>query len=949
MEPPFKRQRLSGSSYPDIDLNAQRAQNDSRLKSIFESIFDKYGRNFDGIGDEIDLRTGEIVVNNGHILGMTNERDAGDAKYSSQELEGLDDEDEGSWIQHSERDLAALGLPMAEDVAVMEESDVSGLSDFDADSLMGDVPPESHLKQLGKQSRRAVAIPLDDEEDELASSDIERASYSKDRLGVQKPWYLLKGKSLLTDEPAIEPAWKALPLPNMAHLTREREKIGLASIDNMREYSDDEREGISLWKPEVPKTPRRKHERANPKWQQPLACARDQNNNAAGLLSGLTTSERGARRLVNWTDEEDELLIHLKTTTTLSGADMEPYFPQRYGSAIKSHWQYMIHCGRASPKPQVPNILGHRRSLPSLSPLITPVAPRGTCIEPHDHDAYPRAKTAQTVPSQSTRVLPEAESLVPNLGRPIEQPDDHHILSRCEVDGKHETPNGCIVEESFLLSEAHRAQPVDTMGESNSSAKNCETEKDLTMDETLGEAGGPAAVNGDSFHLNAELHNCFDQSSAYRSLGLMRGTTRIDPSEAFGRGNLDPVRYTEGSCEIVGSTYRANSKDFYDNTDQSYGLSTPLKIEDDVVKSASNSSDQEFEVVAESGCGARASSPTTSTKAEPGSKAAISCKDSFVSSKVGPQNTMTMEESDLLDLLSIGHSELQQEESIPLAAKDMNQNERPVAEGPLKTRPTDLYSINSAQSPIQGKPCASFEPNVEVPSSAFTKRQIVRVVIPLAAASNVNRKSGKPKQSPSSHLHIRSPSATEEIADPSDSLLHNEILVIRTPTRSPSIAAAESQYAASVTFVPNVRSSLGPEIADSQPLSIIPAAATPLRELGTEATRPIIIDDIESQSSCMTPGTANSARQQPRKATGSINSSFDPQPLRVSPEMATPVRKTIEDATESDTVESGSYPLNKRLAAARSSTKKTKKERNSGLAPVWPAIDDYSEDELSYL
>jgi hypothetical protein len=67
---------------PDIDSNnvgfqKQKAQIDGNLKSKFEAIFEKYGKDFTGVGDEIDLETGEIVVNNGHLLGMTEETDEG--------------------------------------------------------------------------------------------------------------------------------------------------------------------------------------------------------------------------------------------------------------------------------------------------------------------------------------------------------------------------------------------------------------------------------------------------------------------------------------------------------------------------------------------------------------------------------------------------------------------------------------------------------------------------------------------------------------------------------------------------------------------------------------------------------------------------------------------------------------------------------------------------------
>ncbi|KGO43043.1 Centromere protein Scm3, N-terminal [Penicillium expansum] len=83
IERPAKRPCLSYTPDDDeeipaeFDLPAARAQNDSRLKSLFEGIFAKYSQDFTDVGDEIDLQTGDIVVDNGHLLGMRGEHDAG--------------------------------------------------------------------------------------------------------------------------------------------------------------------------------------------------------------------------------------------------------------------------------------------------------------------------------------------------------------------------------------------------------------------------------------------------------------------------------------------------------------------------------------------------------------------------------------------------------------------------------------------------------------------------------------------------------------------------------------------------------------------------------------------------------------------------------------------------------------------------------------------------------
>ena len=73
MEPPLKRCRLSCDN--EEDFAQRKKRNDLRLKSAFEAIYKKYSKDFSNIGDEIDLETGKIVVNNGHLLSMRDEQD----------------------------------------------------------------------------------------------------------------------------------------------------------------------------------------------------------------------------------------------------------------------------------------------------------------------------------------------------------------------------------------------------------------------------------------------------------------------------------------------------------------------------------------------------------------------------------------------------------------------------------------------------------------------------------------------------------------------------------------------------------------------------------------------------------------------------------------------------------------------------------------------------------
>ncbi|KAJ5085324.1 hypothetical protein N7532_010095 [Penicillium argentinense] len=125
MERPTQRPRLSFTSSGDPqeevpndwDLQTARAQNDNKLKSIFEGIFAKYSQDFTEIGDEIDLQTGEIVVDHGHLLGIQEETDPGDhgQTWQSEDEEsevgdedhgaGKQDETEGLVFEDSDKDL----------------------------------------------------------------------------------------------------------------------------------------------------------------------------------------------------------------------------------------------------------------------------------------------------------------------------------------------------------------------------------------------------------------------------------------------------------------------------------------------------------------------------------------------------------------------------------------------------------------------------------------------------------------------------------------------------------------------------------------------------------------------------------------------------------------------------------------------------------------------------
>ncbi|CAH0056585.1 unnamed protein product [Clonostachys solani] len=94
----FQPHEVSEMRDPDVQLAKKREAVGNRFQAAMSSIFDKYGRDFEDIGDEIDFETGEIVVNNGHLANMRYDGDIGS-------LDGLEtaqsdgEEDEGILLE----------------------------------------------------------------------------------------------------------------------------------------------------------------------------------------------------------------------------------------------------------------------------------------------------------------------------------------------------------------------------------------------------------------------------------------------------------------------------------------------------------------------------------------------------------------------------------------------------------------------------------------------------------------------------------------------------------------------------------------------------------------------------------------------------------------------------------------------------------------------------------
>lgn len=104
---PSKRPRISQTASPqqiavealaaEEELARQRFLSQSKLKSNWERIFAKYSQDFEGIADEIDQATGNIVVDNGHVRSMEDS------------LAIVEDEEKWDWEEIVEEEVSGKG------------------------------------------------------------------------------------------------------------------------------------------------------------------------------------------------------------------------------------------------------------------------------------------------------------------------------------------------------------------------------------------------------------------------------------------------------------------------------------------------------------------------------------------------------------------------------------------------------------------------------------------------------------------------------------------------------------------------------------------------------------------------------------------------------------------------------------------------------------------------
>lgn len=254
---------------PDAQLQHKRALVDLKLKSRFEAIFEKYGKDFTGVGDEIDLNTGEIMVDNGHLVEMMDERDAGDLGNGRSMLRAFTVEPENI-VRSIEDDSEDYEADQNGDVETQDEED--GIEDdirpedaeeddmifFQEDQHHYDQkrmpPPPPRRLPYGRPSRSklspAIAQPVKGKRPRnasLPSEDDILAQFGR-QLGPQIAKYISQQTHL--NDRAVDPIWQT---PGPAIATPGKRPILKTIILNPGQ--EDERSPSpeeSVWAPKLP-------------------------------------------------------------------------------------------------------------------------------------------------------------------------------------------------------------------------------------------------------------------------------------------------------------------------------------------------------------------------------------------------------------------------------------------------------------------------------------------------------------------------------------------------------------------------------------------------------------------------------------------------------------------------------------------------------------------------
>ena len=335
-----KRRRLRYDD-PAAELYEKRARNDLHLKSRFEAIFEKFGKDFTEVADEIDMQTGKIVVNKGHIEGMAHEQDLGQAiGPSSQRLsrQGMAIQDLGGSLM--DRDMASSTVKSTVEPLLGSDTDMEDLLSDSAVDLLS-----RGTSQTAASSSQKPSSPQYRNLKRPRTQAPEPDETPLRRLNVDSVLNRLHHRQMPIYDSPIEPAWEVPPLPidKIVHAKRPVQKSRRSEEDEKRRSASPSLG--SIWSPFPSRGPA-KNEAAAIDNRKVISKMRRSSMPAMTTKKAYSSLPKHPISKVTrsdlWTFSEERLLRQFRTNSKLTFDQLVPYFPGRSSRGIASHWSQKL-------------------------------------------------------------------------------------------------------------------------------------------------------------------------------------------------------------------------------------------------------------------------------------------------------------------------------------------------------------------------------------------------------------------------------------------------------------------------------------------------------------------------------------------------------------------------------------------------------------------------------
>ncbi len=345
--PPRKRLKLTPSNQLDHIRNNERARKDRRLKGSFEAIFEKYGRDFTDVSDIVDLETGKIVVDNGHITSMRNEHDIA-SRTVGWPLQRLTLSTEEA-VEESEDELASPAITVRartlSDCIIMRQS----LDKSETSPSSGGRRTKVDAQPVHTEGLRFRKSPFPLQPNDLAKAFSNSFASLAGPTSHQQRWnsidfnaiqqfgqnFALEVAHLMAVRPAshdhVEPAWR---IPVSLQPLRHIDNLQIEAIQPSQQQPAAPLQTDAHVKETGDHTLCRVRSLSRSPERQSLWALTDRNSSSTEIIAQKHVPSSRQR----FSSAEDERLINLKRNRSLTWKNISDHFPDRSFLSVRDRW-----------------------------------------------------------------------------------------------------------------------------------------------------------------------------------------------------------------------------------------------------------------------------------------------------------------------------------------------------------------------------------------------------------------------------------------------------------------------------------------------------------------------------------------------------------------------------------------------------------------------------------